>query len=597
MRDRSGLGRVLSHPVVAALVAAAVLHLLWWLLLANSGGDIAAQDAWAEFARTNPGSAYNLAWYGGIHPVSYSLLSPYVMALVGVRTTMMIVGTVSAGLLALVLVRSQALRQPLWPALYGAVALTGNAVSGRVTFGLGAMFALAALAVLLPSSPTSDSDSGPTRPGRVRRVAVGALAALATASSALAGLFLGLVAAALWLNGRRRTAYVVGVPPVAVVAWSAWFFPFSGEQPMPAGSMILPVLAGLLGYLLSPTSWRTVRTTSAVYAVTVVLVWLVPSPIGSNVTRLGLLFGGVLMVALATSVEPIRRPRLRRTALVPATTLLAVAIVASSIWQGATAGRDLAGARTAQAWTSDLQPLLDQLDARDARLGRTEVVPTRSHREAAALAPYVNLARGWNRQADARRNALFYTEGALTPRSYRAWLHRWAVRHVVLPEGEPDVAAQAEAALVAAGLRYLRPVWSDGNWRIFEVRNPTPLADEPAMVTRFDEAGVELVLPEAATVVVRIPASPWLSLVDAEGEALQPTPSAGAGSEDEYVLGCLGATLPAEVDVPEGDGEAEFEPTPESWTVLHAPRPGIYRIAAPYTFSRGTPCPDESPGS
>ena len=84
-----------------------------------------------------------------MHPVSYSFISPYVMAFLGVRTTMMVAGTVSAGLLALLLVRTRALRQPLWPALYGAVALTGNAVSGRVTFGLGAMFALAAVAVLL----------------------------------------------------------------------------------------------------------------------------------------------------------------------------------------------------------------------------------------------------------------------------------------------------------------------------------------------------------------------------------------------------------------------------------------------------------------
>lgn len=591
MRERSRIVRVATQPVAAAFLAAAVLHLLWWLLLANSGGDIAAQDAWAQFARTHPGSAYNLAWYGGIHPVSYSLLSPYVMALVGVRTTMMVVGTVSAALLALVLVRTHALRQPLWPALYGAVALTGNAVSGRVTFGLGTMFALAALAVLLPATATS----APSGPGRGRGAVVGILAALATASSGLAGLFLGIVAAALWLTGRRPTAYLIGLSPVAVVAWSAWFFPFSGEQPMPAGSMILPVLAGLLGFLLAPASWRTVRATSAVYAVAVVLVWLVPSPIGSNVTRLGLLFAGVLMVALMVSAEPVRRPAWRRIALTPVTALLGVAIVASSIWQGAIVGRDVVGARPAQAWTSDLQPLLDQLEARDARLGRTEVVPSRSHREAAALAPFVNLARGWNRQADAERNALFYTEGALTPRSYRAWLHRWAVHHVVLPAGEPDAAARAEAVLVAGGLRYLRPVWSDESWRVFEVKNPTPLADDPAVVTRFDEAGVELVLPEAATVVVRIPASPWLSLVDAEGEALQPTPSVGADSEEAYVLGCLGEIAPAGADVPEGEGESEAKT--ESWTVLHAPYPGVYRIAAPYTFSRGTPCPDERPES
>jgi len=580
MRDRATLARVAAHPVSAAFVTAAVLHLLWWGMLANSGGDIAAQDAWAEFARTHPGSAYNLAWYGGLHPVSYSILSPYVMALVGVRTTMIVVGTVSSALLALILGRTRALRQPLWPALYGAVAITGNAVSGRVTFGLGIMFAMAAVAVLLPGD-------APRPPGRVRAVAVGLLAGLATASSALAGLFLGLVAAALWLQGRHRTAYLLGLPPVAVVGFSAWWFPFSGEQPMPAGSMVLPFLAGVLGFALAPASWRTVRITSAVYAVAVVLVWLVPSPIGSNVTRLGLLFGGVLLVALTTSVEPVPRPRLGVLAMVPATALLAVGIVASSVWQVATAGRDAVSTRPTQAWTSDVQPLLEQLDARDADLGRTEVVPSRSHREAAALASYVNLARGWNRQADAERHSLFYTEGALTPTSYRDWLRRWAVRFVVLTEGEPDVAAQQEAALVDSGLPYLRPVWSDASWRLYEVKRPRPIASEPAVVMRFDEAGVVLMVPTAAEVVVRIPASPWLSLIAADGTALEPTPSAGVDSEEAYLDGCLGRTVPPEPDVDDPDA-----PAPEVWTVLHAPRAGVYRIAAPYKLPPGTACPE-----
>ena len=166
MRDLRPLGRRVIRPVPAAFLLAAVLHLLWWWLLANSGGDIAAQDAWAEFAREHPGSAYNLAWYGGMHPVSYSIVSPYVMALLGVRTTMMVAGTVSSALLALLLVRSNALRQPLWPALYGAVALTGNAVSGRVTFGLGTMFALAALVVVLTPRHHVEGRRLPRRRGR-----------------------------------------------------------------------------------------------------------------------------------------------------------------------------------------------------------------------------------------------------------------------------------------------------------------------------------------------------------------------------------------------------------------------------------------------
>ncbi|MBI0384126.1 MFS transporter, partial [Streptomyces albiflaviniger] len=75
---------VLRHPVLAALAAAALLHLVWVALLANSGGDLAAQDAWAEFALQHPDLAYNLAWYGGMHPVSYSVISPYLMAVLGV---------------------------------------------------------------------------------------------------------------------------------------------------------------------------------------------------------------------------------------------------------------------------------------------------------------------------------------------------------------------------------------------------------------------------------------------------------------------------------------------------------------------------------
>ena len=66
-----GLRAALSrHPVLVTTLVAAILHVLWRVLLASSGGDIAAQDQWAEFARTHPDSAYNLAWYGGMHPVS-----------------------------------------------------------------------------------------------------------------------------------------------------------------------------------------------------------------------------------------------------------------------------------------------------------------------------------------------------------------------------------------------------------------------------------------------------------------------------------------------------------------------------------------------
>lgn len=104
--------RMLRHPVLSVTGLAGVLHVVWFFTFANSGGDLAAQDAWAEFVGRHPDSAYNLAWYGGMHPVSYSVVSPYLMSVLGVRTTMMIAGTVAAGLLTLLLLRSRSVRNP-----------------------------------------------------------------------------------------------------------------------------------------------------------------------------------------------------------------------------------------------------------------------------------------------------------------------------------------------------------------------------------------------------------------------------------------------------------------------------------------------------
>lgn len=293
--------RLLRHPVTLTTALAAALHVLWFFTFANSGGDLAAQDAWAEFVGRNPGSAYNLAWYGGMHPVSYSVVSPYLMHVLGVRTTMMLVGTVSAALLTLLLIRSGAvprpgsgpgaLRRALLPAFAGVYGLLCNAVSGRVTFGLGMMFGLAAVAAFF---------CWPHR-WRHRRWTKGAVAAvlagLATAGSPVAGLFVGFVAAALFVSRRRPAAYALGLAPVAVVAVSTWLFPFSGTQPMSLGSAALPFVFGVLVCVLVPRHWVTVRLTSGVYALAVLLVWAVHSQIGSNVTRLPMLFAGVVLAA------------------------------------------------------------------------------------------------------------------------------------------------------------------------------------------------------------------------------------------------------------------------------------------------------------
>ena len=483
------------RPVLVATILAGVLHLLWWWLWATPGGDIAAQDAWAAFAKAHPGSAYDLAWYGGMHPVSYSALSPYLMAFLGVRPTMVVVGTLSAALLALLLERNRHLRSPLLPAVVGAVALTGNAVSGRVTFGLGLLFALAAmLAVFAWPTRTADRASPTARP-QLRAVVVVLLTALATAASAVAGLFLGLVAAALWLSGRRGLAYLVGLPPVAVVAVSAWLFPLSGVQPMAWSSAVLPTAAAVSVLLLIPRDWRLLRLLGWVYLVAVQLCWLVPSPVGTNISRLGLIFGGVALAAALPQGDWRRSPAAGWWSRSVAIGLLAAALITSASWQVGLAARDAISTAPPESLSLDLTPLVTQLQVREASLGRVEVVPTASHREATTLATYVNLARGWNRQADAARNSLFYRDRPLTGEAYERWLRRWAVHYVVLTKATPDAAAVEEAELVAGGLPYLDRVWSDEDWVLYEVRDPTPLVSPPARVLAFDAAQITLYTP------------------------------------------------------------------------------------------------------
>ncbi|MCW2753918.1 MAG: rane protein [Marmoricola sp.] len=581
MGERKLGWRVFTQPVPAALLIAITLHLIWLLLVANGGGDLAAQDAWAEFARAHPRMAYDLAWYGGMHPVSYSVLSPYVMGYLGVRSTMVFVGVVSSGLLAHLIVRTGAVRRPLLPAVYGAFALAGNAFSGRVTFGLGIMFALAAVTVVF--DPRLGTERPITTRLRWRRAATAALLSfLATASSPVAGLFLGVVAGALWLSGRRRIASAMGLPPILVVALSALLFPFSGEQPMDAQSAVLPVIIGVCCMLLAPSTWRTVRFGSALYALGVIAVLVVPSEIGSNVTRLALIFGGVVLVAIATQTKPpsILRPVSSLSSRSAARYALAAAMIAATVWQVGTATADVVNTRSASTWTANVGPLVAQLRARHADEARVEVVPTRSHREASVLAPYVNMARGWNRQADRERNPLFYVDTPLTASAYRQWLDRWAVHYVFLADGETDPAATEEASLITHGLAYLSPVWTGAGGRLYAVKSPAPLADGSAKVVHFDASQVVVDVTKPGDFRLRILASPWLSLLYPDGKVIPAPQSDNPAVAPVDVEGCLGKS----VQPVEPNGK-------EYWTVLEAPHPGVYTIATPYNLPRGTACP------
>lgn len=224
-----------------------------------------------------------------------------------------------------------------------------------------------------------------------------------------------------------------------------------------------------------PRAWRTLRAGAVVHAVGVVLTWLVPSPIGTNVERLAALFAPAVLLACLLSGTAPRKPGcgcgFRSGGGGVALTL---ALVVSVVWTTMSTVNDLRVSTSVPAWATHTHGVLKELDRLGAHRDRVEVVPARNHREAALFAPHAQLIRGWNRQLDVERGRLFY-EGALDAPRYHAWLRHWAVGHVVVADGRPDGPAEHEAALVAAGQDWLTPVWRDSHWRIYRVRDAEPL--------------------------------------------------------------------------------------------------------------------------
>jgi hypothetical protein len=528
-------------PLIATAVALPA-YVVWVRLLATGGGDLAAQLAWAGFARRHPGSAYNLSWYGGTHTANYSLIAPPLMALAGVRAVSVASGLAGAWALALLLVRARVAR-PLWPALLGSAAIWCDVASGRTTFALGVALGLSALLRVVRERPA--------------RTAAALLAALTAAASPVAALFLLVAGAAYLLNRRWADGVVLALPGAVVVGVVTLLFPFSGEQPMTPGKLWMPLLGCAALGLAAPRDWRLVRYGAGVYALGVVLTYSIASPIGTNVERLvGLAGPPLLLAALLTRLRDL--PRLRglpgprrpgRPRAVLPILALAAAVAVNTGWLVDKTGDDLRVSTTVPSWAAHTAGVVAALDRLGADRTRVEVVPARDHREADLLAPHISMARGWNRQLDVVRGRLFYRApngDAIPPAAYRAWLRHWAVGLIVLPHGRPDGPAEAEAALVTGAGPWLERVWGDDDWTVYRVRDATPLVSAPGAVVRGDEATLVVRMRAAGSVTVRIAYSPWLR---AQGACVRRA----------------------------GD-----------WTRLTAPEPGDYTLDSPYAAYRPT---------
>jgi hypothetical protein len=141
---------------------------------------------------------------------------------------------------------------------------------------------------------------------------------------------------------------------------------------------------------------------------------------------------------------------------------------------------------------------------------------TRTHWEAALLAPTVSLARGWEKQLDERFGRVLL-EGALSAVSYHRWLRDHAVSYVALPDTPLDPSSAEEGRLIRAGLPYLQEVSSSSHWRIYAVRDPVPLLAGPGRLASLGHDSFALDAHSPATFLVRVHFSRYLTVASGHG--------------------------------------------------------------------------------
>jgi hypothetical protein len=431
-----------------------------YLILAPPAGDLAAATYRSELFARHPFATWDTGWYAahGHWLPSYSLLSPALGALLGVRLLLALSALIAVVLFAAIAERVFGGAGGRVAAAVFALGLCVGLLSGRVPYYLGFAIGLGSVLALIEG-----------------QLALALALALATSiASPVAGAFLALAGLAYALADARRGLELAAAAlvPVLILALA---FPEGGFEPF-AASAFWPALGGvaliallLPGGPLSERGRRVVRAGAVLYALALTGAYVLRTPMGGNAARLGPLLAAPLLVGVLWE-----RRRLALLALAPV--LL--------YWQLVTPVPDNSAiASDPSVDASYYAPLLAELGrlaappssgaqpgggSARAKPAIVEVPLTKAHWEAAYMPWHdgVRLARGWERQLDTRYAALFYRP-ALSAAAYRSWLAENRVGYVALPDAPLDRAGATEGALVARGVPYLRELWRSAHWRLY----------------------------------------------------------------------------------------------------------------------------------
>jgi hypothetical protein len=435
-------------------------------------------------------------WYAGTYPLaSYSLLYYLPAALVGNLPLVFFAAVASTVLFASIALREWG-RAALWPSRVFGVLAAAPMFTGLYAYSLGFTTMLATLKLL-----------------QLRRLWLAAvLGALTVGFSPLAFVFLCLIVGsyAVW---RRRIAvrhiwFGVGLALAAGIELAALvFFPAStGTYPFHwidfAGVLVVTSLGVLVAR--KARGGGPLVAFYALWGLGSVVVYVVPTPLGDNWTRLSaFVFPVMLLTASLAGFRP------RRLVVLALATAFAYNVVPYALLVPSRLDNNT---QRASFW----QPAIRFLRQHEQPGYRVEVVPTAEHWEAYWVPKAgLPLARGWYRQLDVADNPALYAKN-LDASAYRRWLRSAAVRYVLLSttapldwEGGPQ-----EARVVRSSRSGLRLVFRSRNWTIYELPHATPLLTGPAspVVTSFGHTTIRGRVFAAGRYLLRAHYSQYLRL-------------------------------------------------------------------------------------
>lgn len=482
------------HLIWVPLVAAAAL-VVAFMALPLSGTDLSAAVARADFASRHALAPIDFSWFGGTNQFGYSLVSQYLMAVLGARPSGAIAAFAASCCFA-ALLRRHHVAHPLAGALVGTFCIFANLVSGRITFAIGTAFGLACLVAI------------GVRDTRVRYPLAVLLAVLCAGSSPVAGLFLLLCGVAIALTKRVRDGVILSSATLVPMLLIGLVFGEGGWMQMTVFDTITGVVTSLTVAALVTS--KPIRVGALLSASGILLAYVVHTPVGSNVNRLPVMFALPLLVSLCD----------RKRWFIIVTAVVVAALNPPVAFGDIDDGGDPANY---PAYYRALNAQLAQLP----HTGKVEVVMTPNYWESVYVANKHLLARGWLRQQDTAQNPLFFKTQGPSAAAYRHWLVHNGVSYVALPSEVSWLGSDERLAVHSAasqtGRGALSKIWGDSHWELYRVTGSPGLVDGPARVTRANQGTIKLTFTAPGVALVRVNYNRWLSasgnacLSDADG--------------------------------------------------------------------------------